>query len=119
MDEAPSRPNQRQHKRYQLTALVDIIERSSRDFVGRLVNINTKGLMIIGDYPFTEDTLYQLELVLPKNLSPRPSIALDVDCLWTRPAQDDANTSWSGFSIYSCSGEAKSDIQHLLDQTGV
>jgi hypothetical protein len=119
MDEAASHNNQRKLKRYQLTALVDIVERRSQDFVGRLVNLHTEGLMTIGDYPFQEDTLYQLDLKLPKNFSDRPVISIDVDCLWTRVAQEDSHTIWTGFSIYSCSEEAKSGIQHLLDEMGV
>ncbi len=118
-DQDPSRPYKRKLKRYQLTALIDIVDRKNGEFVGRLVNLHTEGLMIIGTYHFEEDTLYQLDLRLPKNIGERSVIPIDVDCLWTRSAQDDNNTTWSGFSIYSCSEEAKADIEYLIDELGV
>ena len=118
-DQNSSRPYKRKLKRYQLTALIDIIDRKNEQFVGRLVNLNIEGLMIIGTYPFEEDNLYQLDLRLPKNIGARSVIPIDVDCLWTRSAQDDSDTLWSGFSIYSCSEEAKTDIEFLIDELGV
>ena len=111
--------NKRKLKRYQLTALIDVVDRKTQKFVGRLVNLHTEGLMIIGDYTFEEDTLYQLDLRLPKNFGERDVISVDVDCLWTRTAHDDSCTLWSGFSIYSCSDEALADIEHLIDEMGV
>ena len=119
MESAEDRPYKRKLKRYQLTALIDIVERTSQEFVGRLVNLHGEGMMIIGDYPFQEDTLYKLDLKLPKNVGKNPVISVDVDCLWTRSAQDNDTTLWSGFSIYSCSEEAKADIEHLIDEMGV
>lgn len=119
MEEAQDRPYQRKLKRYQLTALVDIHQQSDNQFVGRLVNIHTEGLMVIGNFPFAEDQSYQLNLQLPKNFSERSDVPLVVECLWTRKAQEDGDTLWSGFGIVECSDNAKQDIEALIDEMGV
>ena len=119
MDQQQSQTYQRNLKRYQLTALIDIVERSSQEFVGRLVNVHSEGLMVIGDFQFAENNVYDLDLQLPKTFSERPVISVDADCLWTRPAQEDGTTIWSGFSLIDCSAEAKADIEKLIDAMGV
>lgn len=110
--------NQRKLKRYQLTALVDIVNHQSQDMVGRLVNVHTEGLMIIGEFAFEEEKIYSLDLVLPKTFE-KSTITLEVDCLWTRPSQDQHAVLWSGFSIVNCTEEARSDIEVLIEAMGV
>ncbi len=110
--------NQRKLKRFQLTALVDIVNRQSQKMVGRLVNVHTEGLMVIGEFAFEEEKLYQLDLLLPKTFD-RPLIPVDVDCLWTRTAHDQSNILWSGFSIVECSDQAQADIEVLIEAMGV
>ena len=119
MEEQANHSNQRKLKRYQLTALVDIVNRESQRIVGRLVNLHTEGLMIIGEFEFVEETVYSLDLILPKTFTERPTIPIDVDCLWVRTAHDDSKTIWSGFTIVDCSDQAKADIETLIDAMGV
>lgn len=119
MEEANKPSYYRKLKRFQLTALVDIFEAESQLMVGRLVNIHAEGLMVIGSHHFVESEQYQLILQLPKSYLERDTITLDVDCLWTRNAQEDGDTTWSGFSIAHCSEAAKSDLDALIDAMGV
>ncbi len=109
--------HQRQWPRYTIDDAVDVYDNLRDLYLGRLVNINTHGLMVMGDQPLDEDKLYKLDLHLPQALSGRNSIHLGVDCLWTRNA-DHNGKHWSGFNIIDASPQAREDIEILIQQLG-
>lgn len=111
--------NQRRLKRFKLSADVDVVDREGQKHLGRLANVNAEGLMIIGDYVFQEDKLYQIDLKLPEGYEGVESISLEIDCLWTRPAQEDSNINWSGFSIVDVSDQAKVELEKLIEAMGI
>lgn len=115
MQSQDNESNQRQLKRVELTSVVDVLERTEQKLVGRLVNVHTEGLMIIGDFPFAEDTVYKIDLKLPDDFKQCSLISLDLDCLWTRMTQEDVKTVWSGFSIVDSSEQAQADLKTLIE----
>jgi hypothetical protein len=86
-------------------------------YLGRLVNIHTQGLMIIGDVPLNEDNLYQLDLHLPIEVNGINVIHMGVDCLWTRNAGDNGK-HWAGFTIIDLSPDGETSILALIEQMG-
>ncbi|MCP8899762.1 PilZ domain-containing protein [Gilvimarinus xylanilyticus] len=111
MTEFPSK-NSRCQARQATGQTVDVYDNTLDAYVGRLVNIHTQGLMVIGDQPFEEDRLYRLDLHLSHPVNERNSIHLGVDCLWVRNA-DDNGKHWAGFSIIDASPQALEDIETL------
>lgn len=108
---------QRQWPRYSIDDAVDVYDNLRDLYLGRLVNINVHGLMILGDQRLEEDKLYKLDLHLPRSLNGRNSIHLGVDCLWTRNADHNAK-HWAGFNIIDVSPQAREDIEALIHQLG-
>lgn len=109
--------NDRELERHGIDGDVDVYDSLRDIYLGRLVNIHAKGLMIIGDVPLEEDKLYKLDLNLPKSASDRTSIHIGVDCLWTRNADHD-DKHWTGFSIIDLSPQAAEDVRLLVEHLG-
>lgn len=103
---------QRGLRRHTLSQPVDVLDRLSQSSLGRLVNIHREGLMVVGSYPFVDERLYLLELLLPESVNGRKTIPLGVDCLWSR--SDDSQPHWAGFKIIDASDEALQDIDVLI-----
>lgn len=107
---------QRRLARHALSEPVNVYDRISRSFMGRLVNIHAEGLMIMGNHAFVDERIYQLDLHLPQAINGREVIAVGVDCLWSRSA--DAHVHWAGCKFIDVSAEAKSDIEALIELFG-
>lgn len=108
---------QRHWSRHTVGEVVEVYDNLNDTYLGQLVNINTRGLMIIGDRPLEDDKLYKLDVHLPVAIHGRTSIHLGVDCLWTRNA-DRNGKHWTGFNIIDASPQAEEDIEVLIERLG-
>ncbi len=107
----------REFQRYALEGAVDVYDADRDAYLGRLVNLHARGLMLVGDQPLEEDRLYQLDLHLPRPIKGRSIVRLGVDCLWTRNA-DHNGKHWAGFTIIDAGPEAGEAIGLLIDILG-
>lgn len=105
--------HKRQTERHSVTQDVDVYDALRDIYVGRLVNIHAKGLMLIADKPLKEDTLYTFDIHLPLPIRNLDSIQIGVDCLWVRDA-DLAGKHWMGFSVIDVTAEALLVIDQLI-----
>jgi hypothetical protein len=117
MDDHDPRNHDRALERYGIAGDVDVYDSLRDVYLGRLVNIHTQGLMLLGDVALDEDKLYKLDLNLPAPINGRTSIPMGVDCLWTRNA-DYNGKHWAGFAIIDLSPQAADDIRMLVQQLG-
>lgn len=106
-------PQKRIQYRHGVHADIDVYDSLSDVYLGKLVNIHTEGLMIVGDRPLVEDKLYKLDIHLRESLGNCTSIHLGVDCLWTRNANYNGK-HWAGFSVIDLSPQAAADINLLI-----
>lgn len=106
--------NDRNLERHGAPCDVNVYDNLRDAYLGRLVNIHTEGLMIIGDVRLEEDKLYKLDLHLPEYINERNTIHLGVDCLWVRNA-DYNGKHWAGFKIIDISPQGADDIRKLTD----
>ncbi|MCW8196214.1 PilZ domain-containing protein [Proteobacteria bacterium 005FR1] len=107
---------QRKLLRHVLSGPVNIYDRVSKSFLGRLVNVHTEGLMIMGNHPFTADSIYQLDMQLPQAIEGCEMISIGVDCLWSR--SEDTHVHWAGCKIIDASEDARRQIQALIELFG-
>ncbi len=107
----------RHYERHEVEQVVDVYDSERDVYLGRLVNIHTHGLMIIGDMVCEEDHLYKLDLQLFLPVNGRSKIRIGVDCMWTRSAEDNTKV-WSGFSIIDMAIEAEADIGVIMETFG-
>lgn len=104
---------QRQRDRYSVSQDVDVYDALRDVYIGRLVNLHSKGLMLIADVPLVEDALYTLDIHLPRPINNLPSMQLGVDCLWVREA-DLSGKYWMGCSIIDATPDALNIIEQLI-----
>ncbi|MDQ2076303.1 PilZ domain-containing protein [Marinimicrobium sp. ABcell2] len=104
---------QRGLERYGVTDAVDVYDSLRDVYLGRLVNIHRRGIMLMGDQRLEEDKLYKLDLHLPQPLNGHNTIQLGVDCLWTRNA-DHNGKHWAGFAIIDLSPQSAEDVDALI-----
>jgi hypothetical protein len=100
-------------ERYGVRDAVDVYDSLRDVYVGRLVNIHERGLMLMGDQRLEEDKLYKLDLHLQQPLNGHTTIQLGADCLWTRNA-DHNGKHWAGFAIIDLSAQSAEDVAALI-----
>ncbi|WP_049722628.1 hypothetical protein [Gilvimarinus polysaccharolyticus] len=113
----PPSAEARSAKRPSIGQCIDAYDNTRDAYLGRIVNLHNKGLMLIGDQPFEEDCLYRLDLQLSEPVNERNSIQLGVDCLWVKNAEDNGK-HWAGFSIIDASPQALEDIETIAASAG-
>ena len=112
-----SREHDRELERHTINGDVDVYDNLRDLYIGRLVNIHARGLMIVGDVALEEDRLYTLDLHVPEPVNGQTVIQLGVDCLWTRDA-DLSGKRWIGFSIIDISPRSSESIRELIVRLG-
>jgi hypothetical protein len=103
--------------RHTIDGDVDVYDSLRDIYLGRLVNIHTKGLMLVGDVPLEEDRLYELDMHIPDAENGKQVLRIGVDCLWTRTA-DRNGKHWTGFSIIDSTPQATEEIHKLIQSWG-
>ena len=112
----PNYPQQpRTELRHPVTEAIDVYDNTRDKYLGRVVNIHTRGLMVMGDQPFDEERLYKLDLHLPQLVDGCNSIHMGVDCIWARNALDNGK-HWAGFTIIDASPQVLAIIATLVEQ---
>jgi hypothetical protein len=110
MGELSAHDNDRSLERHIIHCDVDVYDSLRDIYLGRLVNIHVKGLMIVGDIALEEDKLYEIDMHMPAD---NQVLRLGVDCLWMRPADLDGKY-WTGFNIIEASPVASEEIRKLI-----
>ena len=103
--------------RYKIEKLVEVYDTNRGEYLGRLVNIHTEGLMVVGDELIKPDYIYQLEVRLVGGSNEVQVIRFGADCLWVRQLGE-SSTHWAGFHIIDLSDQAKQQIDHLVEELG-
>jgi hypothetical protein len=103
--------------RHTISGDIDVYDSLRDVYLGRLVNIHTQGLMVVGDVPLEEDRLYELDMHLPDDHNGKQVLRVGVDCLWTRAA-DQNGKHWTGFSIIDSTPQATEEIHKLIQSWG-
>jgi hypothetical protein len=117
MSDLSSQNYDRAMHRHTISGDIDVYDALRDVYIGRLVNIHTQGLMLVGDVPLEEDRLYELDLHLPSESNSKQVVRIGVDCLWTRAA-DQNGKHWTGFSIIDSTPHAAEDIHNLIQSWG-
>lgn len=110
MGESSAHDNDRSLERHVINCNVDVYDSLRDIYLGRLVNVHGKGLMIVGDIALEEDKLYEVDMHMPVD---NKVLCLSVDCLWTRPA-DQESKHWTGFNIIDASPSDVEEIRKLI-----
>jgi hypothetical protein len=89
-------------KRRHLIYYLRVFDRSSGELVGHLVDVTTRGMMLISEAPLPNEGEFALRMDLPPGLFETDSWAVSARSLWSRPdinpAFWDTGFQFSGFT---------------------
>lgn len=110
-------PSKRRLKRHQISGVVEINDSVTQKYLGRLVNIHSEGLMLMGDELLSIDKIYQIKLTLPQTIGGVDSVEMGIDCLWVRESGDDS-PHWAGCRIIDASEQVLTLVEQLVGLWG-
>jgi len=102
----------RREDRLPVSHEIRAIDRTTGIELGRVVNISSDGIMLLGVHPVMEHSI--LELALEFRDSAAGTIAVGVESLWCH-SNDDRSMFWSGHFIIDISAQ---DLERLLGMAG-
>lgn len=104
----------RKVERRHLVFYLRVFEGMSTHVIGHLVDISTKGAMLISDDPIPVDTTYHLRMRLPSGSANREELLFDAISKWCR---QDVNPDFyiTGFEIHDMNPEIARYVHDLID----
>jgi hypothetical protein len=100
--------------RHQLNVEVDVVEQTSRELLGMLVDVHLEGFLMMGELSFRPDRLYQVALVAHVSDHQLEVIPMGIDCLWTR-AMGQQDRVWAGCQIIDLGTQASEQLARLIE----
>ena len=104
----------RKVERRHLVFYLRVFEGMSTHVVGHLVDVSTKGAMLISDDPIPVDATYHLRMRLPSGSANREELLFTASSKWCR---QDVNPDFyiTGFEIHDLNPETARYIHDLID----
>jgi hypothetical protein len=65
-----------------------VYDRATSRYVGRLVDLNTNGLMLIGKRPFKVGETFKLKMDLPQEINGKSQIEFDANVKWSEKSKN-------------------------------
>jgi hypothetical protein len=85
-------------KRFRTRAYCDVCDQSDNRSLGCLVDLSQGGLKLLGEKQLNEGELYQLSIVMHKEINGSRTLDVNAKCLWTREGFH-PGTYYAGFQF--------------------
>lgn len=107
--------NRRQVERKYLVFYLRVYDGMSSKVLGHVVNISSRGVMLLSDQVTPINEEYRLRMKLPAEVAERGEIVFNAISRWCRP---DANPDFylTGFQIEELGAVVKDDILSLINE---
>ena len=102
-------------ERRRLVFYLRLFDQKSRDILGYLTDISTAGLMLVSVRPIEKDAVFDVRLILPKEVAGRTELPLRIRCIWCRP-DPIPNFHIAGFQFVEIDLEQKKLIDALTGE---
>lgn len=109
--------DKRKLKRRHLIYYLHVLERSSGEHVGYLVDITTNGIMIMSENPVAPGTLLELKILVATEMSARHYLNFDARAVHCEPSIN-GNTYDIGCELLHLSAADFYEIEMIIDQLG-
>ena len=95
-----------------------VYDENTHQQTGRLVDISTGGIRLVSENPIKTNSIFQLKMVLPKEIEGKRTITFDAVSSWcNRAANSDLYDS--GFKLVDISPQNVDIIKHLIRDTSL
>ena len=91
-----------------------VFDKNTNGLIGRIVDIHTEGMKLVGESPIQPGTSYKARMDLPKAIGSRDYLDIDIEVIWCAL---DKNPDFfdTGYSIGQLSNEDKDTINSVFD----
>ena len=112
--QAPNQQNKRTVARRHLIYYLRVFNHLTGDLIGNLVDISTKGIMVVSDKSIESNARYRLRMVLPDTVEGSKEVDFDAESRWCRK---DANQDFfdTGFELLDPSMEFLDAVDRLVE----
>ncbi|HAG97058.1 MAG: PilZ domain-containing protein [Pseudomonadales bacterium] len=106
--------NKRSVPRRHLIYYLRVFDVETNSLLGNLVDISTKGMMIVSDQQVESGKKYKLKMVLPDTVDGRKEVEFDAESRW---CQKDTNQDFfdSGFELMDPQAEFLDAVDRLVE----
>lgn len=91
-----------------------VYDRETDEFIGRLVDMSTKGMKIHSVRPLEIETVYEFRIDLPKSIAGQRHLCFDGKCMRCNVSESAKDNYEAGFQITNIEFEELETIQYLL-----
>ncbi|MDX1692703.1 MAG: PilZ domain-containing protein [Ketobacteraceae bacterium] len=109
-----STTNQRKVDRRHLIYYLRVFNKQDNELLGNLVDISTRGIMLVSDSPIPVNKRFQLKMVLPETISGSREVEFEAESRW---CQNDANKDFydTGFELIDPTNKFLEAVDKLVD----
>lgn len=112
-----NKDDQRREGRDRITFYLRVFDGKSTRIVGHLVNISSRGLLLICDEPVAVGEDYRLRLCLPAVVLDRREVVISATSRWCS-REDESGFFRVGFQIHDPSPEMVNTVKLLVEKCG-
>jgi c-di-GMP-binding flagellar brake protein YcgR len=94
---------------------LEVFEEETKNFVGRLINITTDGIMLESEEPIEVKKGYRLSMELPNSFVWKPKIIFDAKSVWCRK-DGDFETYKAGFQFQNLDTKVEKQVNRLVEK---
>lgn len=105
----------RKVRRRNLFYCLEVFEEETKNFVGRLIDITTDGMMLESEEPIEVKKGYRLSMELPNSFVRKPKIIFDAKSVWCRK-EGDFETYRTGFQLQNLDTKVEKQVSRLLEK---
>jgi hypothetical protein len=96
---------------------IEVINTSTGEPLGRLVNVSNAGFMLLGNSVIEPNQLFQLRLVFSEQVAGCGAVECGAESLWNNSASQ-ASYHWTGFHIIDISDEHMTVLDEFIQKHG-
>ncbi len=107
----------RKDPRKQTDHFFGVYHRETSEFIGKLIDLSTKGMMIQAVLSMEAGGIYEFRIDLPKSVAGKRFLSFDAECIWCRESTSSKENYDIGFQITDMKFKEIETIQYLLNDT--
>lgn len=106
--------NQRKVARRHLIYYLRVFNKQDGKMIGNLVDISTRGIMLVSDAPIEINKRFSLKMVLPETIAGSREVEFEAESRW---CQNDANQDFydTGFELIDPTNKFLEAVDKLVD----
>lgn len=105
----------RKSQRKQTDQFFGVYHRETEEFIGRLIDMSTKGMLIHAVHEMESDIVYEFRVDLPKSIAGKRHLSFDAECIRCNKSDSSKDNFDIGFKITNIEFEELETIQYLLN----